>query len=392
MDRLQTPDWLAALAASMPAGTGALMVLVVAIALALIAHRLFFRVLRLVIPHTGLGLRTEMIRRLKGPVRLALILLALRAVAPEVAPEESQSVIIGRVLQLGVIGLIGWIAIIIVQTLVDINKRRYRIDVADNLLARKHRTQLMLLQRVIIGLIVVLTIAAMLMTFPSVRQFGVSLFASAGVAGIIFGLAAQPILSNLIAGIQIAITQPIRLEDAVVVENEWGWVEEITSTYVVIRLWDWRRLVLPLSYFIQKPFQNWTRHSAAIIGSVVWQVDYSMSFDRMREKLNAFLDESKLWDGNVRVLQVIDTTERTVTIRALMSAGTSPTAWDLRCEIREKMLVWMQQECPEALPRLRNDLLYPRGRANGEDQGGTAPLEGQEPLTQAALDRLNRRP
>ncbi|GGB28072.1 mechanosensitive ion channel protein MscS [Tistrella bauzanensis] len=390
MDRLQTPEWLAALAASMPAGTGALMLLVVAIGLALIAHRLFFRVLRLVIPHTGIGLRTEMIRRLKGPVRLALILLALRAVAPEVAPEESQSVIIARVLQLGVIGLIGWIAITIVQTVVDINKRRYRIDVADNLLARKHRTQLMLLQRVVIGLVVVLTVAAMLMTFPSVRQFGVSLFASAGVAGIIFGLAAQPILSNLIAGIQIAITQPIRLEDAVVVENEWGWVEEITSTYVVIRLWDWRRLVLPLSYFIQQPFQNWTRHNAAIIGSVVWQVDYSMSFERMRLKLNAFLDESKLWDGNVRVLQVIDTTERTVTIRALMSASNSPTAWDLRCEIREKMLVWMQQECPDAMPRLRSDL-FPRGHANGEDKGRAAPVEGQEPLTDAAMERLGRR-
>ncbi|MFD0391413.1 mechanosensitive ion channel family protein [Tistrella bauzanensis] len=323
-------------------------------------------------------------------MRLALILLALRAVAPEVAPEESQSVIIARVLQLGVIGLIGWIAITIVQTVVDINKRRYRIDVADNLLARKHRTQLMLLQRVVIGLVVVLTVAAMLMTFPSVRQFGVSLFASAGVAGIIFGLAAQPILSNLIAGIQIAITQPIRLEDAVVVENEWGWVEEITSTYVVIRLWDWRRLVLPLSYFIQQPFQNWTRHNAAIIGSVVWQVDYSMSFERMRLKLNAFLDESKLWDGNVRVLQVIDTTERTVTIRALMSASNSPTAWDLRCEIREKMLVWMQQECPDAMPRLRSDL-FPRGHANGEDKGRAAPVEGQEPLTDAAMERLGRR-
>ena len=269
----------------------------------------------------------------------------------------------------------------------DVSRRRYRIDVDDNLVARKHRTQLMLLQRVGIGLVVVVTVAAMLMTFPSVRQYGVSLFASAGVAGIVIGFAAQSILANLIAGIQIALTQPIRIEDAVVVENEWGWVEEIAATYVVIRLWDWRRLVLPISYFIEKPFQNWTRETAGIIGTVIWQVDYAMSFARMREKLDEFLKQSKLWDGKVGVLQVIDTTERTVTIRALMSAHNSPTAWDLRCEIREKMLVWMQEDCPEGLPRLRNDVT---AALHAPDRAATG-SDGQEPLTPEALDRMGVR-
>ena len=386
MDILRTPRWLAELAAAMPAGTGYLLLLIVAVGVALIAHRLFFRLLTIVVPRSGKGFRTEVFRRVRGPVRLAFILIALRAIAPELAVDEGAGAVIGRVLQLGVIALIGWIAVSVLRALADVSRRRYRIDVDDNLVARKHRTQLMLLQRVGIGLVVV-TVAAMLMTFPSVRQYGVSLFASAGVAGIVIGFAAQSILANLIAGIQIALTQPIRIEDAVVVENEWGWVEEIAATYVVIRLWDWRRLVLPISYFIEKPFQNWTRETAGIIGTVIWQVDYAMSFARMREKLDEFLKQSKLWDGKVGVLQVIDTTERTVTIRALMSAHNSPTAWDLRCEIREKMLVWMQEDCPEGLPRLRNDVT---AALHAPDRAATG-SDGQEPLTPEALDRMGVR-
>ncbi|MGV0762177.1 mechanosensitive ion channel family protein [Tistrella mobilis] len=387
MDILRTPRWLAELAAAMPAGTGYLLLLIVAVGVALIAHRLFFRLLTIVVPRTGKGFRTEVFRRVRGPVRLAFILIALRAIAPELAVDDDAGAIIGRVLQLGVIALIGWIAVSVLRALADVSRRRYRIDVDDNLVARKHRTQLMLLQRVGIGLVVVVTVAAMLMTFPSVRQYGVSLFASAGVAGIVIGFAAQSILANLIAGIQIALTQPIRIEDAVVVENEWGWVEEIAATYVVIRLWDWRRLVLPISYFIEKPFQNWTRETAGIIGTVIWQVDYAMSFAQMREKLDEFLKQSKLWDGKVGVLQVIDTTERTVTIRALMSAHNSPTAWDLRCEIREKMLVWMQEDCPEGLPRLRNDVT---AALHAPDRAATG-SDGQEPLTPEALDRMGVR-
>jgi small-conductance mechanosensitive channel len=184
----------------------------------------------------------------------------------------------------------------------------------------------------------------------------VSLFASAGVAGLVAGLAARPVLSNLIAGVQIAMTQPIRLEDAVIVENEWGWVEEITATYVVIRLWDWRRLIVPLSYFIEKPFQNWTRQSAALIGSVVIHVDYSVPVARVRDQLTEIVSQSTLWDRRVVNLQVTNATEGTIELRALVSAGSASAVWDLRCEVREKLIAFLQQTCPQALPRRRADV------------------------------------
>ena len=191
------------------------------------------------------------------------------------------------------------------------------------------------------------------MTFAPVRQYGVSLFASAGAASLIVGLAARPLLTNLIAGVQIAITQPIRMEDAVIVEGEWGWIEEITSTYVVVRLWDWRRMILPISYFLEKPFQNWTHNSASLIGSVYFFLDYRVPVERLRQKLLEIVKESPLWDGKVVNLQVSDALEHTVQIRMLVSARNAPQTWDLRCEVREKILEYLQAECPEALPRTR---------------------------------------
>ena len=198
-----------------------------------------------------------------------------------------------------------------------------------------------------------ITVAAALTLLPGVRQIGVSLFASAGIAGLALGLAARPMLSNLIAGLQIAFTQPIRIKDAVVVEGEWGWIEEIGLFYVVIKIWDWRRLVVPLSYFIEKPFQNWTRESASIIGSVFWSVDYTAPVKAMRTKLEDICKTTPLWDGDVVNLQVSDTTDTTLTVRALASARNSPQAWDLRCYIREEMIAWLQETYPEALPRVR---------------------------------------
>jgi small-conductance mechanosensitive channel len=193
------------------------------------------------------------------------------------------------------------------------------------------------------------------MSFDSVRQYGVSLFASAGVAGLAVGLAAKPLLGNLIAGVQIALTQPIRIDDAVVVENEWGWIEEFTSTYVVIRLWDWRRLVVPLGYFLENPFQNWTRTTASIIGSAYFHLDYCAPVAELRSKLEQIVKASKNWDGRVISLQVTDTTERTIEVRTLMSARNSSLAFDLRCEVRELMLEFLQKEYPQSLPRLRTD-------------------------------------
>jgi small-conductance mechanosensitive channel len=190
----------------------------------------------------------------------------------------------------------------------------------------------------------------------------------------VVGLAARPLLSSLIAGVQIAITQPIRIEDAVIIENEWGWVEDIASTYVVIRLWDWRRMVVPLSYFIERPFQNWTRDAASLIGSVMLHVDYSADVPRIRSRLEEAVRETTLWDGVVVNLQVIDTNSRTMELRALVSARNAPQSWDLRCEIREKLVSFLQHEMPQALPRERADIapigskfgeLGPYGSSNG---------------------------
>ena len=179
-------------------------------------------------------------------------------------------------------------------------------------------------------------------------------FASAGAAGLVLGFAARPVLENLIAGIQIAVTQPIRIDDAVVIEGEWGWIEEITGTYVVIRIWDWRRLIVPLSYFIQKPFTNWTRETASIIGTVFLHADYTLPVDALRGYLTEIVKKMPLWDGKVAVIQVTDATDRTIEIRALVSARTSPEAWDLRCDVRERLVSWIRDTHPDSLPQVRS--------------------------------------
>ena len=217
-------------------------------------------------------------------------------------------------------------------------------------------TQVRVLLRTAEGLVVLVTLGAALMTFDPVRQYGVSLFASAGVAGIVAGLAARPVLTNLIAGVQLAMTQPIRIDDAVVVENEWGTIEEITSTYVVVRLWDWRRMIVPLSYFIEKPFQNWTRENSALVGSAMIYVDYRAPVGVIRDKLAEIVKNSKNWDGGAVNLQVTDAKESTIELRCLMSARRAGQAFDLRCEVREKLVDFLQKHHPEALPRQRSEV------------------------------------
>ncbi|WP_106477016.1 mechanosensitive ion channel family protein [Phytohalomonas tamaricis] len=230
---------------------------------------------------------------------------------------------------------------------------RFRIDVENNLRARQVKTQVSVLRKLIVFIITVLALASMLMVFDKVRQLGASILASAGIIGVALGFAAQKVLGNLIAGIQIAITQPIRIDDAVIVEGEWGQVEEITLTYVVVRIWDWRRLVLPITYFVEKPFQNWTRNQSELLGTVYIYMDYHVPLDPLREELERITDASELWDRQVRVVQLTDFTERTMQVRILASASSAPRTFDLRCEIREKMIMFINQHYPEALPRLR---------------------------------------
>ena len=222
--------------------------------------------------------------------------------------------------------------------------------------ARAIHTQVVVLRKVAVTTIGVFTAASMLMVFESVRQFGASILASAGIAGIIVGLAAQRSIATLLAGFQIAVTQPIRVDDVVIVENEWGRIEDITLTYVVVRVWDLRRLVLPITYFIERPFQNWTRSSADILGTVFLHVDYDVPLDALRGELTRILSESPYWDRKVNVLQVTDARERTLEIRALMSAADASLAWDLRCEVREKLVQFLQQHYPGSLPKVRASL------------------------------------
>lgn len=344
-----------------------LSLIVIAILLALFLYRVAVWLLNRAFG-TRLPLLAVFIERTAGPTRLALCLAAVALVLPLAPLDDIIRTPLMRVFVVAFIALIGWISI----RIVDMSAARYLQnfrDVTENLVARKHVTQVRVFKRVTDTIIVVITVSTALMTFDSVKQYGVSLFASAGAAGIIVGLAARPLLSNLIAGLQIAITQPIRIEDAVIIENEWGWVEDIASTYVVIRLWDWRRMVVPLSYFIEKPFQNWTRDTASLIGVIALHVDYRADVPRIRRWLEEAVKESKLWDGEVVNLQVIDADSRTIELRALVSARNAPQSWDLRCEMREKLIAFIRDEMPEALPRERA-ILIPSG--GGDDDADFA--------------------
>lgn len=353
---LRLPDWLAAFA--LVAG---------AIVIALITNALIVHTIR-----STLGVRhpktRALLTRSKGPLRLALIVLMLKFVISVAPIGDALAVVFDNILNVAFIALLGWTAIIAVQIGSQVYLRRFSLDAEDNLLARKHVTQVGILKRAADTLIVIMTVATALMSFEQVRQYGVSLFASAGVAGLAIGLAARPLLSNLIAGVQIAVAQPIRLDDVVFLEGEYGTIEEITTTYVVIKLWDWRRMVVPLSYFIEKPFQNWTRETSALIGSVFLYVDYTVPVEKLREKLMEIARASPLWDGRVIVLQVSDAKDRTVELRALLSARSAPAAWDLRCEVREKLIAYLQEEYPDALPRTRQEVV-----AFGQQRHSDAP-------------------
>jgi small-conductance mechanosensitive channel len=334
----------------------AALMLVIAAAVALLLHRAAVRLMRRLVSPQRAFLQS-LISATDGPIRMALVIIAVAIVLPVAPLDRDAQAVVGRALVVAFILLIGWSATTAIMLASDFYLRRANVVAADNPLARKHITQVRVLRGVTETLVIIVTVAAALMTFDSVKQYGVSLIASAGAAGIVVGLAARPLLTNLIAGIQLAITQPIRIGDAVIVENEWGWVEEITSTYVVIKVWDWRRLVVPLSYFLEKPFQNWTFQGTDLIGTVFLWVDYTVPVADIRSKLEEIVRTTKLWSGEVVNLQVVETNEHAVQLRALVSARTSEQAWDLRCEVREKLIVFLQQIYPTALPKQRAELV-----------------------------------
>ena len=249
--------------------------------------------------------------------------------------------------------LIGWLLIAILRALREVVELHAEITVENNLNARRRRTRTGILVRIGIFLIILVTVAMMLLSLPSVRSIGVSLLASAGLAGLAVGAAAQPALKNLIAGIQMAFTEPIRIEDAVVVAGEWGWIEEIRLTYIVVKVWDDRRLIVPVSKFLEEPFQNWTRTGAGLFGAIFLYLDPAADIDRLRAYFESFIEDEPLYDGRGNVLQVTDMKADAIELRILATASSSPRTFDLRCAIREKMLAFIRDEMPEAFPRTR---------------------------------------
>lgn len=327
-----------------------------AILLGLLAHRIVFGVARRVTGRTANRVDQSVIRHAEAPARLIFPLLAMLAAIPGLPLPEALAGPFRHLAILVLIAAVGWLGTQLVNVMDDFVALRYSLAVSDNLGARRVRTQVQVLRRIVVLVVATIAAAAMLMTFPNIWNIGAGLFASAGVVGLVAGMAARPALSNLLAGVQIALTEPIRIDDVVIVEGEWGRIEEIGTTYVVVRIWDLRRLVVPLSYFIDHPFENWTRSSADLLGTVFIYVDYSVPVEEVRQELQRILKATPLWDGKVWGLQVTDATERVLQLRALMSATDSSAAWDLRCHVRERLVGYLQTSHPGSLPKFRGEI------------------------------------
>jgi small-conductance mechanosensitive channel len=308
-------------------------------------------------PQAGDGSWDDLLLPLAGQaVRRAIPLLVLILLTPFLERWPAVADVVRTLTSLALIAVVAFSLVDLVDAAAIVLLRRHRLDAQDNLQARSVYTQVVVIRKVSVAVISLFTVASMLMVFEPVRQFGASILASAGIAGIVIGFAAQRSIATLLAGFQIAMTQPIRVDDVVIVEGEWGRVEEITLTYVVVRVWDLRRLVVPITHFIEKPFQNWTRQSAEIIGTVFIYADYTVPLDALRTELTRVLEGSPLWDRKVNVLQVTDVRERTLEVRALVSAADASAAWDLRCDVREKLVTFIRDSYPGCLPRLRATL------------------------------------
>jgi len=334
-----------------------LIALVAAPALALILHSVIARVAVRVAKRTVTTVDESFITHARRPTRVIFPLLALLFVLPGLPLSAGTLAIARHALGVTLIAATAWLMIAMFSVVDDLVAERFPMDIADNLRARSILTQIRVLRRIAIVIVTIVAVAIILMTFPAIRHIGDSLLASAGLAGLVLGLAARPTLANLIAGVQLVLTEPIRIDDVVIVEGEWGRIEEILTTYVVVRIWDLRRLVVPLSYFIEHPFQNWTRTSANIIGSVFVYTDYRVPVDAVRDEVHRVLQTTDLWDGKVWNVQVTDAKEHTLEIRALMSAVDSSKAWDLRCLVREHLVAFLQEHHADSLPRARTEIL-----------------------------------
>jgi small-conductance mechanosensitive channel len=355
---------------AMPSWLAVVLMLAAAVLAGVLAQRLLFALATRISRRTPTALDDLFVRHAARPMGLLLPLLFVSAVWGS-APIAPSAAAFGQLaLSIALIATGAWLLVALLGAMVAWSEMHFRVDVGDNLQARRVQTQVGVLRRTANVLIIVVAAALMLLKIPGVENVGASLLASAGLAGIIVGMAARPAVANVLAGLQLALTQPIRLDDVVIVEGEWGRIEEISTTFVVIRIWDLRRLVVPLSYFIEKPFQNWTRVTADLLGTVFVHADYTTPIEDVRRELHHILETSGMWDGKVWNLQVTDTTERTIELRALMSASDASTAWDLRCHVRERLIAYLQEHHPRSLPH---------GRTRIEaivEGGGVAKTEG----------------
>jgi small-conductance mechanosensitive channel len=295
----------------------------------------------------------QMFREVKYPVIVLFIVTIVYSVTKIPFLDMERSRILDAVYPIAAVAILAWFGIKAVNIAAIFVLKRYDVTQADNLNARAITTKVNILRRLVSSLIILIAIAGALMTFENIRALGLSLLASAGVAGIVIGFAAQKTIGNFFAGLQIAITQPVRLGDAVFVEDEFGIVEEINLTYAVVRIWDLRRLVLPISYFVEQPFENWTRSTANLLGTVMLHLDYSMPIQPLRDELDRVVQGNPLWDGKVKAVQVTDTTEQTIEIRVLVSSFNSGQLFDLRAQVRERLITFIQQNHPDGLPQKR---------------------------------------
>lgn len=344
-----------------------------AVLLGLLLHRMAMLVARKAAARTPSSSDDLIVERLAQPLRWIVCAVALTAVLPALRLNATATDLWQRVFGLGVPALIGWLLIAVLNAVQDVLIARTDISVENNLRARRRRTRAGILHRITVFLVLVVTLCMMLISIPSVRTIGVTLIASAGLAALAVGAAAQPALKNLIAGIQMAFTEPIRIDDVVVLDNEWGRIEEIRLTYVIIRIWDDRRLVVPVSRFLEQPFQNWTRESAQLLGNIVLYLDPTADIARLRAHLAVVIAACPLWDRRFHNLQVTDMKADMIEVRALMTAKDGPTAFDLRCAMREALLAFIAAEMPEALLRRRYEAAPAIMPPGGADHAAVRP-------------------
>jgi small-conductance mechanosensitive channel len=338
---------------------GNIFAVLMALGIALVSYQLLFSIMKVWSRKTNNRIPEILNQKIYYPGLILFILIGFMLCQPFINPYFPTSIAesFRHFIYLLLVAASAFVIIRIIHAIGDILEIYFDNTQADNLRARKVHTQFQLIERVLSVVIIIVAIAVGVMSFDRIKEIGTIILGSAGIVSIIIGFAAQKSIGNFIAGLQIAITQPIRIDDVVIVENEWGRIEEISLTYIVVRIWDERAMILPINYFLEKPFQNWTRINADLLGTIMIYTDYSIPLEPLRKELTRLLENNNLWDKRVNLLQVTNATEKSMELRALVSAGSSSKLFDLRCDIREGLITFIQKNYTEALPKSRMEIL-----------------------------------